>query len=486
MCACGRQKPADGQDTTAPEEETAAPAEETLTLPYTSLDSVNPFYTASLLNASLIPLAYQSLYCLDSGFMPVRVLAAEETPTPDSVRVTLADDVVFSDGAPLTGADVVYSFEKAKASSLYGESLRNIESCTADGNYTLTFTLHTPDCNAVNLLTFPVVRADTAEDADRFPVGSGCFVFTADSLRLSLVQNARFAGARPRIGTVRLYDITDNTSLMHLLDTGEIDGFYTDLSEGVAKRSFSGASEIYLNNLVFLGFNYASYRLSSADVRRAVSLAVSRGSICANAFLGHARAAFFPMNTSWDALASLRFSAEQTGDADPAAADALLDTVGAGFSGDTLSYRLICVDEGNFMPTAAALIAEQLESVNINLSVELLTEEAFRAALAAGDYDLYLSEIKLAKNMDLSPFFDAGGAASYGIDPGLLSVDGRYGLYRADRLELQTFLNDFYAEMPFVPLAFRNGQFCYSRGMNSGVEATEDNLFLNIADWSAP
>ena len=36
---------------------------------------------------------------------------------------------------------------------------------------------------------------------------------------------------------------------------------------------------------------------------------------------------------------------------------------------------------------------------------------------------------------------------------------------------------------PFIPLCFRNGQFCYSRTVGGTVEVTEDNLFGSIDKW---
>ena len=486
LSACSRQP---AEPVTEPEETvqtvTAAPrAAGSVTLPYTSLASVNPYETSALLNAALIPLTCQSLYYLDAGFTPVPQLAAGETAAPDGVRVTLTEGAVFSDGSPLTAADVVYSFGRAKASPLYRTALANADACTADGNYTVQFTWKTADVNGLNLLTFPIVKQHTAEGADAFPVGSGPFVFRRDELRLSLQTNERYGGQKPQITAIRLYDITDASSLMHLLDTGGIDCFYTDLSEGTAKRSFSGTTEVYLNNLVFLGVNHNSYRLASADVRRALSLAVTRGGVCENAFLNHGRAAFYPVNTSWDRLVELQPDAEQTGDADLGAADALLASVGAGFTGDRLSYTLLCVDEGTFLPAAAGLLAEQLAGVNVAVDVQLVDRDAFEEALEKGKYDLYLSEIKLTKNMDLSPFFTPGGAAAWGMDLNALTVDEAYAQYRAGALELREFLDAFSASMPFIPLLFRNGQLCFSRSVTGGVEATEDNLFINIADWS--
>ena len=482
LAGCGKQ----------PEPETAAPEPETapavpagvITAPYSSLDSLNPFFCTSLLNSSLLPLVFRSLYQLNVGFTAEQDLAIAETVTPAAVQVTLPDTATFSDGVAVTAADVQYSFDLAKDAPLYEEALGNVDRCETDGSYGVVFYLKSPDVNALNVLTFPIAKQGTAGDAEALPVGAGCFAYRKTDGKPALTFNLKYGKPFPSIGQVRLVNIKETLSLMHLLDVGDIDCFYTDLSEGAAKRSYAGTGEVYLNNLVFMGVNYSSYRLDTADLRRAVSLALSRSRICENAFMNHARAAFYPVNTSWKALGDA-ISADLVGDAAPAAADRLLSGFNAGVKGETLRYRLIYAEDSPFMQETAALIAEQLAAVNVSLEVSALSRADYRRALNEDKYDFYLGEIKLTKNMDLSPFFSGSGAASYGLDTENLRSDATYELYRAGQCELKEFLEVFSAEMPFIPLLFRNGQFCYSRRIGGSVEVTEENLFRSFSDWQA-
>lgn len=458
--------------------------ESSITVPFAPSDSVNPFYVKTLVNASLLSLLYDSLFCLDGGFSPVNLIASEYTLVSDSVRVTIDDSLVFSDSSPVSASDVIYSFNKAKSAPLYEESLKNIESCTLDGTYTVNFTLRSPDINAVNLLTFPIVKNGTAEGADSVPVGSGNYVFRQDELRSYLQYNLRHAGGIPKVGTVRLREVSESATLMHVLNTGGIDCFFTDMSDGVAKRSYSGANEVYLNNLVFLGINFENPRLHNAEFRQALSLAISRTAVVQNAFVSHARAAVYPFNTSWEQISSLPAASKVQVDADLNAADALLSALDLGANGNATSLKLICdADAGAFMKSAATLISEELSYVNINVSVSFLDRNEYVSALKNGDFDLYLGEIKLTKNMDLSPFFTSSGSASYGIPLSELDIDESYLRYKAGTLDLESFLEEFSKLFPFIPLAFRNGQFCYSRSIRSAVQSTEDRLFYNIADW---
>lgn len=455
-----------------------------ITMAYTSLDSVNPFVITSVLNSSLISLVYQSLYELDTGFVPQRKLASQENIEGHTVRIELTQNIMFSDSAELTSADVIYSFNKAKSSPLYRETLKNIEKCEQNGTYSLSFSLKQADVNVLSCLTFPIVKSGTAENDTSVPVGSGYYKFIKKDLRFTLECNLLYMGDLPKIGTIRLYDITDTSSLMHLLDMGTIDTFYSDLSDGEAQRTYSGATEIYLNNLVFLGLNKERYRVSSTDIRRAVSFALDRQAIIESAFLGHARATVFPFNTSWESIASSGYATSVTTATDLNAADTLLDTFSCGTNGSTIYFTLICVNSNSFMRNTCALIKEQLKKVNIEVEIKMLDEGAFRTALANGEYDMYLSEIKLTQNMELSPFFNEKGVAAYGMTNSLSGLDECYAEYLSGSGELDTFLREFYEEMPFIPICYRNGQLSYSRNITSAVISTERNLYSNIAEWT--
>lgn len=453
-----------------------------LTVPYTTLDSLNPFVTKSLLNSSLTSLVFRSLYVTDAGFMPVADLAKASSVQGKTVSVTLTDGIFFSDGTELTAADVVYSFAKAKPSPVYAQALKNIESCESNGRFDLIFTLTRADVNVLSILTFPIVKNGTAETEESLPIGAGKYVYQKGELRTNLVCNMKYGGEIPKIGTVRLYNVTVTESLMHLLDIGEIDCFFTDLSEGSAKRTYSSVNEVYLNNLVFIGVNSAEFPLNTADMRKALSMACDRQRIVENAFMNHARITEIPLNTAWTNIINSKEQIYTASDSDEAAANALLKTLGYGADGNPLTLKLIYTDTGSFTRNTASLLAENLKKVNITLETAKLEKNAYETALANGDYDLYLGEVKLTKNMDLSCFFDEGGSVSYGIAADA-AVRSRYFDYMSGAESLDTFIRSFNESVPFITLCFRNGQFCYSRTVGGTVEVTEDNIFGSIDKW---
>lgn len=453
-----------------------------IAVPYTKLDALNPFFMESLVNASLVSLLYDPLFTLDGGFMPQPLIAKDFTANGAALDVRLRDTLTFSDGSPLSAADVVYSFEKAKEAPLYRESLKNFTACAEQSGYAVQFTLETPDVNAVNLLTFPIVKAGTAEAPETPPTGAGRYSYQVEDGRPLLRCNLRYGPVTPMIGSVRLREVTESATLMHILNVGGIDCFYTDLSDGVAKRSYAGSNEVYLNELVFLGVNHYGVYLKNAEFRRALSLALSRSAIVGNAFVNHARAAFTPFNTSWEVLSA--YQTAETPDGDPNGADALLGKVGAGMGRNPVFLRLLVNEEADaFLKSAANLIVEELSYVNITVELTEKPAAEYRAALQSGDFDLYLGDIRLTKNMDLSPFFTPDGAASWGINLEGSDLPALWADYQSGAKELDVFLNRFNELMPFIPLVYRNGQFCYSRVIRSAIQSTEDRLYYNIEEW---
>ena len=83
--------------------------------------------------------------------------------------------------------------------------------------------------------------------------------------------------------------------------------------------------------------------------------------------------------------------------------------------------------ESTAKSAAANEIARQLQEAGLRVTVERLPWEEYTAALAARDFDLYLGEVYLTPDFDLSALIAPGGALNYGgweddVISGLLSA----------------------------------------------------------------
>lgn len=455
-----------------------------LSVPYSSSDSLNPYYCNTVLNNALTSLVYRSLYRLDTSFSPVKDLAVSESLSGLFLKVFIIQDLVFSDNGMLTAEDVVYSFQCAKNSEIYGPVLSGISSCKAEDTYTVVFELKYEDVNVLNALIFPIVKNGTAASEAFLPTGNGFYQYNQDGVRLSLKANLQYAGTLPSIGTVRLTDVSSNASPENLVPANEIDFYYSDLANSTVMDVNSSATGIYLNNLVYMGINHSNVNLVLASFRQALNFAIDRQAITENAFSGFARGAAVPFNTSWAGYSSSLSAASLSLLADGDKAQQLLSERGFGIDGIALNFRLVCSESNAFIRKTANEISRMLGAYNVNITVEYLNSEKLKKTVASGEYDLYIAEIKLPATMDLSQFFSSGGEASYGMIFDNLTVDEAYFRYRKGEITLDDFIAAFNSDMPFIPLVYRNGRFLYTRKIISELKATESALFAEINKWT--
>ena len=469
--------------------------EGTLHVPYCSSDSLNPFFAQGEDNLLLWPLAYLSLYALDSSFMPQPVMAATTTQTATEVQLTLKSGIMTAQGVQLSVADVLYSFRLAKESPAFKTQLSGIASiaigATAD---VIVFTLSKPNINACSLLTFPIVQYGTADKTTDLPVGAGAYSYIKTAEGIEMTYNPNYYNGNVRCAQIKLVDSAADASKAFSLKSERIDCSFSSLSDGEVLRLAATATTIPMTNLVFLGVNAQKEHLHSAVFRRALSKLVDRQAVVDHAFCSYAQATSLPVHPDWGALKTE--TAENTTTADVYGAKSLLSTYETGESelieqadptliGPQTRYalELVCCENNNFKTGAATQIADQLAAADIDVTVRVLSEEDYFEAIRDGDYDLYLGEVRLTADMNLSVFLFPGNPLGWGIDNEADTTNAAWDAYCAGVSRLGDFLQTFAAEMPFIPICYRQGIFYTSRSLVNEVFCTPDNLFDNITVW---
>lgn len=465
--------------------------QQSIKIGYTSSDSLNPFFAETSLNVSLCSFAFSPLYKLDNTFSPVPEIASFYTYASKELKVSIQTGLYFSDGSNVSESDVVYSFNKAKSSPLYMEKLENFESARGAGDYEVSFTLSKDDSLAVNLLDFPIVKNNSAESDADVPTGCGLYMYRLSGDSVSLIHNKYSALPRPEIGTIELVNIEDSSVLAYSLETGLIDAYYTDLNGAKLARAYASLSPVYLNNFVYVGLNTDNFALSFSTLRAAISLSANRADICGSAYQGNAVPAYTPFNPSWSVftVSSIDTSAFALNYSE---AIKILEELGyTSFTSDTtrsgdkgiLSFKLIVNIENEYKTEAARVFAESLKKVGININVHALNWEDYMHALEVKDYDMYMGEVKIPSNMDLSALFSSGGNAAYGINP-----DGRtataFPEYLGGTISIETFNAEFQAEMPLIPLCYRNGLLIVRKEIKTDIISWPGNIYENIHEWS--
>ena len=480
LFGCGADRGTPLQQPPAPQSESSSMGEQEsspwrLRLAVSEGDVLNPYRMTSQLNADVSALLYDPLIKLDASFAPRGYLVQEPLLEGTVCTLRLRDGVTFGDGSPLTAQDAAYSYTLAAARDTAGR-FSNVESCKAQDESTLVFTLKRADRYFLNLLTFPIIKSGSgAEDT---PPGTGRYRVGEDG---SLIQNSGHFEGGSRVENIILVPVGDADEIGYDLITDRID--YARRPKGSAQPEASGSVPVQENTLVYLGFNGSIYPSDNGDFRRAVDAILDRSAIVSQSFSGRAAAAPEPVNpTFYDARGEPRELP------DP---DALLDSMGLdqrdaeGYrtrGGAAFEVQLAINVESTAKRDAAALLRQQFAAHGLHLTINEYSFEQFTAQIAAGGYNLYLGEVRLPEDMDLSALLSPQGALHHHL-PDTDELYQSYLLSREGALSMEDFYNRFWQQCPFVPLLYTQSVISHSRNFYPAVVATDQDIFYNISKW---
>ena len=505
LCGC-RKNP---EPELSHQEEPVAGKQEHLkiSLLYSSGDSLNPYATNSLLNRQLSALLFEPLVRVNSRFEADYRLA--ETVSLDANTCTaVLKNTVFTDGSPVTADDVVYSFQLAKSSAEYGAMLTEFQSASAVDGRTVSFRLTRYDPYGINLLEFPIMKAGSEKRVDEDgvvlpPIGCGRYV--ADG-KATLKRNENYYGGKSGIATVELINAPDKESVSHYVEVGAADLYFTDLSDGNIVRMSGKRTEVNLNQLVYIGINSASSGLSERYLRYAVSSALDRAELCKTAYYNNAVPAqgfYHPDFAPTKAVqtvkksADLQIAIENLGKVGYNNADG--NGLPCNANGQHLSLTLLVNNDNPSRLSAARMIAAQLRQAGIEITLQERDYASYLAAVSANQFQLYLGEIKILNNMDLSPLTVAGGSAAFGVGaaaevPPETAVEESTETAEEKPATVGELINGFYGgtksvsdlagalltEMPAIPVCFRKGLLFYSEKLEAVGTATPSDLYCSM------
>lgn len=382
--------PADPADDNAPTEPVAAQSGVARTLTaavaYEGSDP-NPIGTSSGVFLAAGWHVFEGLYELNMHTYRAECGLAADAPVQiDDLEyeVTLREDTVFSDGSPLTSADVVNAFERNGESDLYGAFLSFITAVSAPDERTVRFKLNAPMGSVLQerlalVRVFPATLTD--EELASKPVGSGpwCYetINAADGGRISFTANHRYTGPWPATcermewsvlldDTRRTDELIDKDVMVMVMEAAPVVRAEELADAGATVEWVPGF------NLPFLMFNCEKPPFDDVRVRQALLYAIDVDSLIGTYMAGHARAAtsLLPDYFRHYHRAATVYSY------DPEKARKLLTEAGV----DELALALRAND--NWVSTLAPAIAEDWKAVGVTAEVVLLDTTALFADLS--------------------------------------------------------------------------------------------------------
>lgn len=504
VVGCDKEKSTNKKGNTNQEK---AEIKDGITLLYSQQDGFNPYTVTTETNRSIVKLLYEPLVKLDNEFGAVYSVAKGVEISDKTLTVTLKS-LKFSDSTSVTAEDVVYSFNLAKASATdYASQLYNISSASATDAKTVVFTLYKHDPYCENSLTFPILKkqSDTITDTDGVllpPIGSGRF--RVNDVGDGLIKNENNTEYKGTIKKVRLINSPDVESVTHYAQIGAADLYFTDIIDSGLTRMTGEKLDINLNNMVYLGINQNYGILSENLMRQAISTAIDRSVICKNAYFNNSVAATGFFNPVWSAVNSVQNIQNKTNN--KITVENLekigyndLDNTGTrvDLNGNKLQFTLLVNSENPTRVAAAKLIASQLSQFGIKISIIEKSYTDYVTALQSGDFQLFLAEIKLTDNMDISPLVTVGGSAAYGLPAAKPQDQTEEAEKEPTVSNIEKIINGFYtaqngitdvasvllSEMPFVPICYRTATLFYNDKIENVNTASKCDIYFSIDSY---
>ena len=487
LAGCGGGPPAASSGSegaaSSPVREEDPPEERTIpfTLAAYPAYSFHPVLASNRANLTLAPLLYEGLFLVDEAFRAVPVLCRSYTASEDKLTWSfqLRGGIAFSNGSPLTAVEAAAALELARGpESRYAQRLADVVSVEGEGQ-TLTIRLRQPNGSLPLLLDIPIALGP----GDR-PAGTGPYVLSGGEEALALTARSGWWQEKDLpLERIPLHPVGKSEELIYAFDAGDVSLVDVDLM-ATSAMGYGGNYQTWdypSTGLIYLGFNCQRGACRSREVRAALARGVDREAVAREAYANHAVPSPLPVHPAsplYDGEAAQRLAYA------PEELAGQLEALRLG--GQTL--RLVVNTENIAKAAAARLIAYQLEAAGLRVELVQLPFEDYAAALARGEFDLYLAEVVLTAGFDLSPLLASGGALNYG---GWLDgeTDALLAALRtASEGERGAAAGPLFArleeQMPLLPVCFKNGSVLTQWGRLSGLDPIRGNAFYRMEDWT--
>lgn len=412
----------------------------------------------------------------------------EEKQTPRSkiagqttCTVQLRENVQFSDGSALTAEDVVYSLEQARRKgSIYRERLADVTSVTASGSRTVVIEIDAADGAFDALLDIPIISSTGGS----LPLGTGPYqLVTKKGTAVQLTRNANWwQGKDLPSDTIALYGAEDTDMMIFGFGSGSISMVSTDLT-GTSALTYTGEYNVVdypTTSMIYVGCNTRSGPCQDTSFRQALHYAFDRETLAVKMLSGHAEPTVLPVSPK-SKLYQEKL-AEQYAWSEETAKEKLAD---GHYYNQTL--KIIVNSESVFKTAFAQELKKELEAIGIRAEVEALAWSDFSEALDKREFDLYLGEVKLKANFDLTALVGKNGNLNYGgyqdgeLEKKLAAFQKATG---KNRTEAAKNLYSAMAEASAViPLCFKNESALTHWSANAVITPTQQNLFYHISEW---
>lgn len=453
--------------------------------------SMNPLIGNNITNRVLFSLIYQGLFSVDRNNTAVPILCSYFQATADNRNYTvyLDQEATFSDGSPVTTADVLATYEAARNSDYYGGRFTYIDSVVqGESANSVVFHLTTAyECLPV-LLDIPIVKVGHTEDD--FPIGTGPYVFQQNVAgeHLSKVANwwcADKTKLPTNAETITLSEATSQAQVRDEFEFSSLDlAISNPMSDSYAEyRCDFELWEVESGLFLYLGCNvlWSEYFKDgrNEELRKALTYAIDRQTIVDTYYRGRAYPSTLPTSPGspyYSESLAARY------EFDPLRFVSAIQNMYTpkNDKGETKKMLLLVNCDDSARLRTARYIAKELTDLGLEtgtLEYGGSTGTTYEQVLRAGSFDLYLGQTKLSATYDLSQFFKGYGNLGWGgiADNTLLNMCKEALANSGNYYNLNKLVAD---DAKIIPVLFGYYEVYAERGQLLDLSPSRDNVFF--------
>lgn len=446
---------------------------EQFSLPYDPSLTLDPVTCAEGMQQTVGSLLYEGLFRLDEAFLPQPWLCENYTYDAEALRYTftLRSGITFSDGSPLTAADVKATLDRARTSLRYAQRLSGIASVAARED-TVTVSLSAPNVSFPALLDIPIVKKGT-ENA-LVPTGSGPYFFSQEETGAHLIASQSWWRQEPQpTERIMLVEADGHDAMLYRFTSRDVQLITADLT-GALPVSVTGDVALYEADttvMQYVGIN--TTRITDAALRRALWHGIHRGTITQAYLSGHGTPAQFPISPA-SPLYPVTLEENDS-------FESFREALGQCTALPTGTLTLLVNEENSFKCSIAKAIADNCTAAGVPMEVQILPWADYLAALESGSFDLYYGEVRLTADWDLRPLLASDGALNYGLwaDPQTEMLLARYA--DGTDSDLTALCTHLKTQCPILPVCFKSLSVLSQREVLSGLHATAAEPFYDLS-----
>ena len=461
---------------------------------------VNPFLCTDRDLVSLNQMVFEPLVELDDSFKPTPMLADSWTNDGETWTFKLRQGVVFHNGASLTAADVLLSYQSflaAGESNPYYSRLQLIESLEATDEFTVTVHSNVSGYVTLYAMTFPIVQHSTLSESMARGTGPYWYTEYVPGAGVRLEANPLWWKKDTQIHSIAAICYADSGDALEALGTKQIDLLCTQSSNASFSRKMSAYTSMdYLTTtyeMLVPNLNETSL-MSDVRIRQAVMYAIDRALIAENAYLGMGIQCEVPVNPgSWlyESQSAIYYHSPERAlqllqgcGWQDLTGDGMLNQI-EGVRLKDLTLRLITYNDAttSVRENAAYLIADCLKKVGVNVEIEVRGRERCLRYIKEGNYDIALVGVNLSEVPDLTQLLGSRGNINlnnYGTDA-MKSL-----LEQVETAQTEDELKSIYSQiqmlvverLPVLGILFRTGTVLSRRSL-AGLSGIRSSNTLN-------